>query len=172
MRNRAKDSTQMNAEDLSAWFAYDATTGRLTWAKRPARCMRIGDEAGAVKADGYVVVSLGRRSYQAHRIAWAIAHGRWPEHQIDHIDGNRANNRLSNLRDVPQSVNMQNQRRAMASNRSSSSLGVHYYERTKRWKATLGINGRNKYLGYFATEAEASAAYLAAKRTLHAGCTI
>jgi hypothetical protein len=162
----------MTPEEARAWFDYDNQTGVLTWARRPARCVHVGDVAGVVKSDGYRAVTWRGRSYMAHRIAWAIITGDWPIGQIDHRDGKRDNNSAENIRDVDQSTNMQNQRRAMASNASSGTLGVHFYRRTKRWRASIWVDGKNTYLGYFGSKDEASSAYLTAKRKLHAGCSI
>jgi hypothetical protein len=152
-------------------FSYDPDTGALRWRVRAARCVQVGDLAGARKQDGYIQVTYQKRCYQAHRIAWAITHGEWPN-VVDHINGDRADNRLANLREVTVHENMQNQRRAHRSNKSAGILGVHFYSRTGRWRATNWANGRNRFLGYYATADEASAVYLKAKRELHPGNTL
>ncbi len=153
-------------------FDYDPESGDLRWKTRAARCIAVGAKAGTLKRDGYVQVTVKKKCYQAHRVAWAVVHGAWPVKDIDHINGVRADNRLANLREVTPHENMQNQRRAHSSNTSAGILGVHFYRRTGRWRATIWANGKNRFLGYHATADEASAAYLKAKRELHPGSVL
>lgn len=152
-------------------FAYDPDTGILRWKVRAARCVQVGDIAGALKQDGYICVSVNRMEYRAHHLAWALSYGEWAP-MIDHINGIKNDNRISNLRLTDVAHNTQNQRRAHKSNLSSGILGVHFLKRTGRWRATICTDGKNRYLGYFATAEEASAVYVAAKRLLHPGNTL
>ena len=152
-------------------FTYEPETGVLRWKERAARCINVGDAAGFLRADGYITVNHQRRSYQAHRLAWAIVHGSWP-HMLDHINGDKADNRIYNLRLSDVGLNTQNQRRAHKSNLSSGILGVHFYERTGRWRATIWANGKNHFLGYHATAGEAQRVYIEAKRRFHPGNTL
>ena len=121
-------------------------------------------------SNGYLTIFCNGFRYAAHRLAWLYVHGEWPPAHIDHINGIRTDNRISNLRSVTASVNAQNMRRAMK-NSKTGVLGV-----TKcgnRFKAQLAIpRGSNKYLGLFKTIGEAQQAYLDAKRSTHLGCTI
>lgn len=130
----------------------------------------MGHVAGTLSKDGYIVIQIGGRSVPAHRLAWAWSTGWWPKQDIDHIDGVRTNNRPSNLRDVPRRTNMENRKGANPCN-ATGVLGV---SATKfgTFKATITVNRSSIYLGSFKTKCEASDAYLAAKRKLHAGCTI
>lgn len=162
----------MTADEARALFTYDPATGGLRWRVRAARCVTVGDDAGSIKQDGYRSVTFRRKTYPAHRIAWAITYGEWPANILDHINGDRQDNRIANLRLADVALNAQNQRRAHRGNLSSGILGVHYYRRTGRWRATICVNGKNQYLGYYATAEEAQAVYIAAKRRLHGGCTV
>lgn len=108
----------------------------------------------------------------AHRLVWLHLYGEWPEHGIDHINGRRSDNTAANLRSVPQSENVQNQRKARRDNKSTGLLGVSRPSGRSKYRAQIMAQGRNRYLGYFDTPEEAHAAYLAAKRQLHPGCTI
>lgn len=149
---------------------YDPLTGEFTWKVR-RRSIPADSRAGWTKTDkGYLRVTVLDKHYSLHRLAWFISYGIWPKHQIDHINGNRIDNRLCNLRDVPQNVNCQNKMRAARHNKLGV-LGVIADPRGS-YRATIEIDGRCKTIGRFATVDEASAAYAEAKRKYHAGCTI
>lgn len=160
----------LTAERLRELLDYDAESGELRW-RRWKNGVRRGRAAGCYcKRRNCIIIGIEKRIYLAHRLAWLWVHGSWPAEQIDHINGNSADNRLINLRDVPRSVNMQNRRKPAKHNRSGV-LGVRQRE-NGRWSAELRVNRRSIHLGRFNTKQDAYAAYLEAKRRLHAGCTI
>jgi len=105
----------------------------------------------------------------ASRLAWLITYGKWPVNEIDHVDGNQQNNRIANLRDVPHRINMQNRKKATRHNKCGF-LGVTAIGR--KWAAKITAGGKLTYIGLYPTPELAHAAYLEAKRQLHAGCTI
>lgn len=157
----------VSIEELRGALSYDSETGHLTWlVKKPGR---IRTMAGGVNSRGYVVLSFNGRQLKATRVAWALHYGKWPDGVIDHINHDKQDNRLCNLRDVSVAVNTQNQVRAMAGSRSSL-LGV--FPAGSRWASKLVVNGRRVYLGVFATPEEAHSAYVEAKRLHHDGCTL
>ena len=166
----SKSNSTLTAERLREVLDYDPETGvftRLVWT---SNCVRVGDAVrGCPDGDGYLRIRVDKASYQSHRLAWLWVHGEWPVHQIDHINGVKHDNRLINLRDVTQSVNTQNLKRARANN-ASSLLGVapDYY----RWKSQITADGVTFHLGTFDTPEEAHQAYIGAKRLIHPGCTI
>ena len=150
---------------------YNPETGEFTWEISAGR-VRAGSLAGCVdKSRGRLCVNFQGKLYLAHRLAWLLAYGKWPDEMIDHIDGNPLNNRISNLRDVSQSLNQQNQRKASANN-STGFLGVSFHKQTAKFQARIALNGKLKHLGLFPTAELAHAAYLAVKREIHEGCTI
>lgn len=152
-------------------FHYDPETGVFTrLVTRQGLGARAGDVAGTLKPSGYLTIWICGANHMAHRLAWLYVHGKWPAHEIDHIDGNRANNAIANLRDVTRSVNHENLRSAR-SDSAHGFLGVSPF-RKKWWKARITVNGKFQHLGTFRTPEEAHAAYLEAKRRLHVGCTI
>jgi hypothetical protein len=106
----------------------------------------------------------------AHRLAWCIAYGEWPSLEIDHINGDAGDNRLCNLRNVDRATNAQNKRRAQCTNKSGIQ-GVETHA-VGRLSASVWVGGKRVYLGRFDTAEEAHAAYVAAKRRLHQGCTL
>ena len=95
---------------------------------------------------------------RGHRLAWFLHYGALPINQVDHIDGNKINNKIENLRDV---TNQQNQ-----FNRTTAK-GYYFDKRTNKFKAAIQINQKVKHLGLFNTEQEARNAYLKAKETYH-----
>lgn len=148
---------------------YNPETGVFTWRFASRNGTPAGAVAGGIDSDGYVSIRLCGHLYRAHNLAWFVITGLWPDGEIDHWDTDRQNNRLSNLRDVTKAVNRQNLRRAKSTSKSGI-LGVKKYR--DRWTARIVVKGKEIHLGVFDTAGQASAAYLEAKRELHAGCTI
>lgn len=167
------DKNHITVEKLREVLAYDAVTGIFTWRVALARQVKVGYVAGTIQQSGYRYIRVFGRDYRAHRLAWLHSYGEWPKYHIDHIDGNRDNNRLSNIRDVTRSVNQQNLHRARADNKSCGLLGVSWNERNKKWVSQITFPiGKSKHLGYFSTPESAHEAYISAKRKLHLGCTL
>ena len=153
------------------FFNYDAETGLLTWRIRRANCIKTGDRAGYLKADGYLIVGVCWKLQLVHRVAWVHYYGAEAPKYIDHINGNRSDNRIANLRAATPKQNVQNIKKAYSTNKSSGVLGV-YWHQCGKWQARIQTDGRSKSLGLFATKEEAHQAYLKAKREFHEFCTI
>ena len=128
----------------------------------------VGAPCGSVRADGYHEIILDRARFYAHRLAWFYCYEIWPTLDIDHVDGSPSNNRLANLREVSRSVNMQNQKHVRGNKRSCQLLGVTYAKDKQKYKAQIN----SRHIGYFESPELAHAAYIEAKRRIHAGCTI
>jgi hypothetical protein len=152
---------------LQKHLTYDRDSGRIKWAVPTARSVKVGDLAGTLDCEGYRKISIFGVYYMAHRVAWAIHHGEWPSMLIDHRNGNKDDNSLANLRDVPDLLNQQNRRSAQKSN-ACGLLGVQAHK-TGRFQAKISAGGRRLHLGYFDTAEQAHAAYMAAKAVLHEG---
>jgi hypothetical protein len=140
-----KPPTQEQLDWISHNLSYDRKTGKITNAQT-------GELVGWEDKDGYIILwlpalngSRGREA-KAHHIAWYLFYGQWPSQQLDHIDRDKTNNRIDNLRLTTQSENCRNSSR---SNGISSTPGVSYHKSRGKYRATIG---------YFATEAEAGAA--------------
>jgi len=154
----------------AALLTYNKESGALTRAKRLSNSVTVGEIAGSLHQKGYIYLYVDGRRYLAHRVAWLLETGSWPLAQIDHIDGNRANNRWLNLREVSNQQNAENKR--AASSNTSGLLGVSWMSQAGKWRAQICCDGNVKYLGLFKDKNAAHAAYLKQKRLLHKGCTI
>lgn len=166
------------AERLRAVVDFDGATGVFVWRARSreefasARAHAAynskyaGRVAGSGDGSGYQQLRVDGAKYRAHRLAWLYAHGTWPNGHIDHINGDRSDNRISNLREADDAVNNQNLRRAKRTNRSGF-LGVS--TKGPRFEASIYVAGTIHRLGRFDSAADAHAVYLEAKRRLHAG---
>lgn len=120
---------------------------------------------------GYICFSVNNWNYSAHRLAWLYMTGEWPDGVIDHINGDRADNRWGNLRLSDATLNQQNQRKAKAGSLVDL-LGVSVDKESGKYIAQITHNYRHIHLGRFDTAVEAYAAYLGAKRAIHKACTI
>lgn len=160
----------LDVNNLKAQLSYDEETGIFKW-KVSKRGLRIGDVAGSKRQHGYIAIRINNSLIYCHRLAWFYVHETWPTGEIDHIDGDRSNNRIVNLRDVAHRINTQNLRRARSDNRSGY-LGVSYDNRSKKYVARLQTFGKQKWVGSFDEPEQAYEAYLEAKRKTHQGCTI
>ncbi len=152
-------------------ISYNPLTGLFTWSYG-RRGVKAGSVAGSLTRDGYLQIKINHRVYSAHRLAMFLANGKWPIGEVDHIDGNRLNNALANLRDVSRSVNSQNQRKAQSDNKSSGLLGVTWNKQHKKWQSKIMVNKVYHHVGLFDCSEVAHAAYIEKKRQLHVGCTI
>ena len=159
--------------ELHSLLNYDQITGTFRWAVQRWR-RKVGDLAGSIDSHGYVQISVKGRLFLAHRLVFLHVHGKLPDGLIDHINGDRMDNRLANLRPAMPEINAQNLRKAPKSNMSSGLLGVTRVtgKTPGKWQARITANGKQRYLGVFESPDIAHAAYLSAKREAHAGCTI
>ena len=128
-----------------------------------------GTVVGHKTKHGYVLVNVDYKTYKLHRLVWLWHYGHFPEMFIDHIDGDPSNNRIENLREATCAENMQNQRRARATNK----LGVQgVYRVNNKYRAVITKNRISKHIGYFDSAEEAHEAYIREKRNMHEFSTI
>lgn len=168
--------------DVRLLLEYDPSTGALLWRKRPASMFegksrpaavlaaiwntrQAGRAAGSPDGEGYLSISLLDRKYLAHRIAWTIHYGEWPTGHIDHINHDRLDNRISNLRCV--SLSQNNKNRTKQRNNSSGHTGIRWEPDRKVWLARISCgNRRTINLGRFSTLEQAIEARESAARQL------
>jgi hypothetical protein len=158
----------LSHETLLNTLFYDPETGIFTWKiSHPKGRPKFGDQAGTISR-GYRSIQISGSLYRGCRLAWFYQFGEWPN-IIDHINGNRADDRIVNLRNVDHRTNNENRRKAMPNN-IAGLIGASFND--GKWIATIKVNGDRLYLGRYATPTEAHNAYVAAKRMHHMGCTI
>lgn len=162
--------TELTQAHLCEILKYDPDTGVFVWLTDRSKAVKSGMLAGCKeKRIGYITIGIQRRVYKAHRLAWLYSYGCWPLGLIDHINGDKSDNRLANLRDVGADGNSQNVRKPNRRNKSGF-MGVIWFQ--NKWRASISVNGKSKRLGDYATPEEAHQVYLEAKRKYHAACTI
>lgn len=160
--------TQARLKEL---LRYDAEAGQFFWIVPRRNNVEVGRRAGDTTRYGYRRICIDRKSYQEHRLVWLYSTGEWPSGQIDHINGCRSDNRLTNLRDVSAAINSQNCRFPQKKS-SSGLLGVYFNKESKKWIAQIKHGAKRLTIGRFDDPEDAHLAYVEAKRRLHPGCTL
>jgi hypothetical protein len=124
---------------------FDYQDGFLVW-KKSAGTIKTGKKVESVSNRGYVVVQVGGKRYLAHRIIWLLLNGQMPV-MIDHIDGNKQNNLIENLREVDNTLNHWNERKRTTN--KSGHKGVWWHKQSKRWEAACRVSGKQITIGRF-----------------------
>ena len=159
------DSCKIPYELLIRAFHYDPATGLFTWNERVSRKSQPGKQAGSTnKINGYTFLSAFKYKDYAHRWAWYYVYGEYPKHDIDHINGEKSDNRISNLRLCNRSLNMLNLKKPNKNNKSGY-LGV--YKLGNSYVARVMVNYEHIHLGCFKTAEEAHQKYLHEKEKIH-----
>jgi hypothetical protein len=172
VKEREKSITADAIRDL---FEYDPATGLLIWKPRTPSMFRgtakrtpdhacanwnsryAGKIAGSPNVYGHIRIAINKVLFQAHRIAFAIMNGRWPDELIDHKDSTRSNNSYYNIREATSSQNMANQR--IRSDNISGFKGVSFDNRRRKWVAQIRKDKKHIFLGYFDSAESASIIY-------------
>lgn len=161
------DKELLKLERLKELLSYDENTGDFRWIKSNSNRSPVGRIAGGrLNNHGYAHINVDGNLYSAHRLAWFFMHGNWPE-QIDHINGKRSDNKISNLRNVPWAINAQNKQQAQKNNKARL-LGV-VTKPNGKFQAEIRVNGKKIYLGTFSNAIDAHEVYKAAKVKYHEG---
>ena len=154
----------LTAERLREIVHYNPETGEFRW-RHDRRCgnNRIhrpaGSPAGTTNKNGYRQIHIDGKNYYGHRLAWLHVHNGWPVGEIDHINGNRADNRIENLREATRSQNSMNSG-ARSDNRFGM-RGVSVITRRGKYEANIKIDGKRICIGKYDTPEAANAAYQA-----------
>lgn len=151
----------LTANELSKYLFYNTSTGEFLWTKSPAIRIKAGQSAGRICHNGYREIGFKKKLYRAHRLAWLLSYGEWPNEEVDHINGNRADNSLSNLRSVTRRENCKNIK--LKPGHASGVIGVRFHAQRDKWQAQITVDGKNFHLGYFHTKEPAILARKAAE---------
>lgn len=146
----------MTRDELTALLDYEPESGRFIWKVRSGKASP-GKIAGTAHSCGYWQINVGGKVQLAHRLAWFMSYGEWPASDIDHINGDKRDNRIANLRLASRSENMANT--PPPKNNTSGYKGVWLFRRTGRWMAGYRKDGKSVHLGYFDTAEEAVEAH-------------
>ena len=141
---------------------FNQETGVFTWKNDGTRGVKAGDIAGSKMKSGYVMLSVKGKKLLAHRIAWLFVHGEFPEGNIDHINRNKSDNRIANLRPATYEQNAQNRLKNIKN--TSGYKGVTWHKRDERWQAAITVKGKVLHLGYYKVLDDASKAYIEASK--------
>jgi len=133
-------------KELHKLLRYNHETGDFIYIASMKR-IKVGDTAGRLHSMGYWCIGLFGEQYLAHRLAWLYVHGEFPENQIDHINHDRIDNRIVNLREATNATNHMN--RPMQRNNKSGFTGVFFEKSISKWRAQLRTDGKNIHLGVF-----------------------
>lgn len=147
-------------EVVDEQLSYDPETGIITRKTSPCNTVKVGDTFGALdKSNGSIIGSLFRKMWQAHRLAWLLYYGEDPgEMVVDHINRDRTDNRICNLRLASMVENAYN---------TIKWRGITFHKHNRKWMVRISVDKKRIYLGQFDTEDEARQAYLKAKQELH-----
>jgi hypothetical protein len=149
-------------EELDRIFDYNKETGIFTRKVSTARCTKVGDIAGHINSQGYVIIKYLGEAYKAHRLAWLLTYKDWPLGDIDHIDGNKSNNAIKNLRDVSRSKNSLNTKETSSNKSGYKGVSLH----NGKWRARIMVEGKQTIIGSYDTPEEASLAYIQYKKNI------
>lgn len=163
---------KFSVEEIRKLVDYNPETGAFTWLPRENKSWNsryAGKRAAAYTSSdtGYSLVVIARKQYYAHQMAWIHFYGEPPQKgmHIDHINGDKTDNRIANLRIATVAQNVQNQK--LHIDNTSGYKGVCFHKPTKKWMARIRSNNRYHYLGLFDAAEEAYAAYMEASKQLH-----
>lgn len=144
----------ISQQRLKEVVSYDPNSGVFIWIKNTGKKRLIGERVGAKGKRGYLVTSIDKFQYTLHRLAWLYVYGEMPPECIDHINGDKIDNRISNLRLASKRQNAFN-KGIMLSNKSGY-IGVSFCKQTGRWRSSIGIDLTARNLGRYDTKEEAA----------------
>jgi hypothetical protein len=165
MHPESESRKPLTADRLRQLLDYDPETGVFTWRVNGRKNPHEGKVAGVINASGGRVIRVDFRMYHAARLAWLHVYGEWPEGFVDHINRDRSDDSLRNLREADRGQNTWNSKRN--SRNTSGHKGVHFSKVQGRWRALIGHRGKMHYLGSFEKIEEAIAARATAVQRLH-----
>lgn len=137
-------------EELIKYVDYDREKGQLIWKERDNpqfNAKYSGNPVGSKDSDGYLTTKIKAKTYKVHKLVWVFLYKKWADFEIDHIDGDKTNNRKHNLRDVSKSHNQKNA--SKRKDNTSGCTGVTWNKAVKKWQSSLSHKKKRIHLGYF-----------------------
>lgn len=154
---------ELTQSSLKERLIYDPETGIFVWLDSLGG-VKLGSVCGHVNNRGYVRITIDGRRHRAHRLAWLYVYGKFPRDQIDHIDGNPSNNKMSNLRECTGSENSQNAR--IRKDKKLRIKNVYFHKKSGRYRVQVTSNKR-RYEKVFDVLEDAAADALRARKEMH-----
>lgn len=156
---------RISEEELKKSLHYDRETGRFTRKIRTSNRIKAGDVAGTLTPHGYIQIHVNSIIFMAHRLAWLYVYGYLPESDLDHINRDKSDNRIENLREVSRQCNTRNTGNLITN--TSGVKGVCWFKPFKKWIGQIVVDGKNKNLGYYNDFNDAVCARLTAEQCLN-----
>ena len=144
MEKKLSKDDLINKEILNELFTYN--DGLLYWKKKVSDKVCVGSPVGSIKNDGYLRTKINRIDYSNHRIIFMMHHGYLPK-ILDHIDGNRLNNKIENLRAASPNENLYNSKKSVIN--TTGKKGVSWIKKRQRYRVAVLVDKKYKFCGYF-----------------------
>lgn len=138
-------------DDIRDYLHYDPDSGKLYWIKPKSNVNKVGDLAGNKVKSGYLALMYNGQTHYCHRIAWYLYHDEWPEKHLDHIDRDKTNNKITNLREVSHRRNCHN--------KEVFNGGVYFSSQKNKWHSQIRLGKIKKHLGFYSDKSIAQKAY-------------
>ena len=155
----------LTQKELKCALSYNKSTGIFLWKIKANKNTIIGELAGCVRHDGYIILTVNKERYLAHRLAWLYVYGEIPSFSLDHINNNPSDNRIKNLRAASFSENGCNSK--IPCTNTSGIKGVDFYKPGRKWRARIIHRGRTYNLGYHADIEKAAEAVRIGRLKIH-----
>lgn len=155
----------ISQEELHKILEYEPLTGHFRWKVAKGYKIKVGSIAGSPTGRGYIRIVIDNKKYMSHRLAWLYTFGEWPPKFIDHVNGDKSDNSLTNLRVATRSENGYNT--TTPKNNTSGIKGVHWHVGEEKWRGRMNVDGIEVQVGKWDNLEEAALAMEKARKDLH-----
>lgn len=161
-QNAVRRKSDLTFEKAHEFLTYDKDTGFFYWKLSRMGAPKKGSLAGSITSEGYIAICVDSDRYQAHRLAWLMHYGDFPSTYLDHINRNKTDNRICNLREVSNGENCKNV--GVRKSSSSGYTGVSWHKAANKWNARIMVNWKRINLGLFESKEDAYLEYVKASQ--------